>query len=180
MTIDLTRLSKKISHALRHAPWVYEIELDDDGWVDAALLLSAIRESAPRWRGLSEDHLAAVMRSSSKQRYELADGRIRALYGHSVPLKLRREPATPPIHLFHGTSPAAAALIRESGLLPMRRQFVHLSMDRETAIAVGSRKAPRPIILIVRAEQASAAGVPFYLGNDKVWLADTVPPAFID
>jgi putative RNA 2'-phosphotransferase len=35
-----------------------------------------------------------MMRSASKQRYEMAGGRIRALYRHSLPGKLERTPAT--------------------------------------------------------------------------------------
>ena len=31
--LDLTRLSRTISHALRHEPWVYGLELDTYGWV---------------------------------------------------------------------------------------------------------------------------------------------------
>ena len=30
--IDHRELSKTISHALRHEPWLYELELDDEGW----------------------------------------------------------------------------------------------------------------------------------------------------
>jgi putative RNA 2'-phosphotransferase len=35
------------------------------------------------------------------------------------------------------------------------------------------------VVLIVRARQAYAAGVSFYLGNEKVWLADRIPPEWI-
>ncbi len=63
----------------------------------------------------------------------------------------------------------------------MGRQYVHLSTDQDTAAAVGRRKFfPDPIILMVRAEDAWKAGVAFYAGNEKVWLADRVPPEFID
>lgn len=65
------------------------------------------------------------------------------------------------------------------GLLPMSRQFVHLSTDVEMAWAVGSRHASRPVVLHIDATAAHAAGIPFYKGNDKVWLADEVPPRFV-
>lgn len=29
----LEELSKEISYALRHAPWEYELEMDQEGWV---------------------------------------------------------------------------------------------------------------------------------------------------
>lgn len=180
MSIDPVRLSKTVSHALRHEPWVYELELDENGWVPVEALLAALREESKAWRELAESDLAAMIAASSKQRFELAGGRIRALYGHSVPGKLHTNPATPPARLFHGTSPAAAAAIRQGGLLPMGRQYVHLSIDLETAQAVGRRKAPQPVILIIKAGEAAAAGVRFYQGNEKTWLADHVPPTWLE
>ena len=62
----------------------------------------------------------------------------------------------------------------------MSRQYVHLSVGRDMAVAVGKRKSPEPVILTIRSAQANVAGHAFYIGNDKVWLADEVPPAFID
>lgn len=110
---------------------------------------------------------------------EIRDGRIRALYGHSVPGRVERTAAGPPRWLFHGTSPSAAEVIGVDGLRPMGRQFVHLSVDRDTARAVGSRKSDLPVILRVDARAAAEAGVAFYAGNKMVWLADFVPPKFV-
>lgn len=31
--MNYTELSKEISYALRHAPWEYELELDEEGFV---------------------------------------------------------------------------------------------------------------------------------------------------
>lgn len=180
MGIDWLQLSKAVSHALRHEPWLYELELDDDGWVSTAALLAALRQEFPAWQNLTEHDLAEMIRLSSKQRHELVDGGIRALYGHSVPGKLRKESIAPPDRLFHGTAPAFLTAIRRDGLLPMGRQYVHLSVDQETAIAVGKRKSSEPVILVVRSHEAWKAGVKFYMGNDKVWLADRVPPVFIE
>lgn len=180
MGLDYVQLSKTVSHALRHEPWLYEIELDDDGWSRVDSLLAALRQESPAWCDLSEAGLTAMIRASSKQRHEMANGRIRALYGHSVPGKLHKALAAPPACLFHGTSPAFVPAIRRDGLLPMARQYVHLSTDRETARAVGRRKSPEPVILIVKSQEAWQAGLAFYEGNEKVWLADRVPPAFIE
>ena len=91
------------------------------------------------WSDLKEPDLAEMIRASSKQRHEMVNGRIRALYGHSLPGKLHRTPAAPPVQLFHGTAPATEPKIRQDGLLPMGRQYVHLSLDRDTAVAVGQR-----------------------------------------
>lgn len=61
----------------------------------------------------------------------------------------------------------------------MSRQYVHLSVDAETAILVGRRHDAEPVILQIDAEQAWNEGVPFYYGNEKVWLADKILPKYI-
>ena len=63
--------------------------------------------------------------------------------------------------------------------LDVYKRQVHLSVDREAAWAVGSRKADVPVILRVDAQAAAETDVTFYAGNAKVWLADAVPPEFI-
>lgn len=174
MSAELSRL---VSHALRHEPWLYELELDDQGWVGLDALVDALRTvDRP---SLTARDVEAMVAGASKQRHEIVDGRIRAIYGHSLPGRIAREAATPPDTLFHGTSPDAVAAILHEGLRPMGRQFVHLSPSRETAQSVGTRKAGAPVVLVIDAAAAAAAGGAFYRGNAMVWLADEVAPAFI-
>lgn len=173
-------LSKTVSHALRHEPWRYELELDDEGWVSVEALLAAIRTERKDWARLATSDLERMVAQSEKKRHELSDGKIRALYGHSTAQPLVKKGARPPFLLFHGTSPEAAVIIRKEGLKPMTRQFVHLSTDTPTAEQVGRRKARDPVILRVRADEAHQVGTRFYQGNDLVWLADAIAPEFID
>ncbi len=180
MATDFVQLSKTVSHALRHAPWLYELEVDEGGWVPVDDLLQALREHRTAWRGLKLDDLQRMIARSDKARFELERGRIRARYGHSLPGKLAQTPAAPPSVLYHGTPSRALPAILSEGLKPMRRQYVHLSTDEATARQVGGRKGGKPTILVVRAAEAHAAGVPFYFGNEFVWLADHVPPTFLD
>ena len=175
----MSDLSRVVSHALRHEPWLYELELDEAGWVSVQSLVGALRLERG-WSSLTAGDVEAMVVGAGKQRHEIRGGRIRALYGHSLPGRIDRVPAAPPVELFHGTSLAAAEAIRVDGLQPMGRQFVHLSVDRDTARAVGARKAPEPVILAVAARQAVAAGVAFYAGSEKVWLADSVPARFVE
>ena len=176
---SLPQLSRAASHALRHEPWLYELELDAEGWTPAEALLAALRVERPEWSSLDEHDLAEMIAQSEKQRHEVRDGKIRALYGHSVPQRLTREQATPPLALYHGTAPATVIGIKAEGLKPMGRQYVHLSADIATAEQVGRRKAREPVVLTIDAARADTSGVAFYRGNGLVWLADFVPPDFI-
>lgn len=180
MTPSLTEVSRTVSHALRHEPWVYELELDGEGWVPVDQLLDGLHRLGGRWAAVDRATLERMVAESAKVRHELRGDRIRARYGHSVPGRIAVEPGRPPDTLYHGTSPAAVGSILAGGLRPMGRQYVHLSPDRDTAVQVGMRKAQPCAVLRVDAAGARERGVAFYRGNALVWLADAVPPEYLD
>ena len=175
----MTELGKTISYALRHAPWEFELELDEDGWCECESLMDAMRHEFNR-NDISMADVEEIIRTSDKKRYEISGDRIRACYGHSIPTKIHKEQAVPPEFLWHGTSHRAADLIMTEGMKPITRQYVHLGGTRELAHKMGFRKDRKPIILTVRALEAHRAGVVFYHGNEDIWLADYIPPEFID
>lgn len=171
-------LSREISYALRHAPWEYELEMDEEGWVPVEQLLDALHRTV-KWSNICEADLNEMIEKSEKKRHELADGRIRAFYGHSIPMKILKEEKVPPDVLYHGTARRFLESINENGLLPQSRQYVHLSQDIETAENVGMRHDDKPCILIIAAKMAWNDGIKFYFGNEKVWLADKIPSRYI-
>lgn len=122
----LTELSKEISYALRHAPWEYELEMDEEGWVPVEQLLDALHKEE-KWRNISENDLVIMIQKSEKKRHEIFSGKIKAHYGHSIPMKIAKEEKVPPEVLYHGTARRFLNSIREKGLLPKGRQYVHLS-----------------------------------------------------
>lgn len=176
--MNYQELSKEISYALRHAPWEYELELDENGWVDVDQLLSALKCN-PKWGGVRASDLELMISKAAKKRHEILDGRIRAFYGHSIPKKILMREVAPPAILYHGTARAALNSIMEEGLMPNQRQYVHLSQDIETALQVGRRRDVDPVIIAVDAKLAYENRVKFYHGNDKVWLADVIPPEYL-
>lgn len=178
LDMDFSKLSKEVSFALRHAPWEYELELDSEGWVDIEQLLSALR-SDKQWKTITENDLRKMIEVSDKKRHEIYEGKIRALYGHSVPQKISKKVSIPPSVLYHGTARYIVERILSEGLQPMARQYVHLSADIETAILVGKRKDSNAVLLKIEAEKATNKGVKFYQGNNSVWLADSIPSMFI-
>ncbi|MNW68017.1 RNA 2'-phosphotransferase [compost metagenome] len=68
----------------------------------------------------------------------------------------------------------------EHGLQPRQRQYVHLSAEIDTARQVGQRRDDQPVILRVKAGQAAREGIPFYHGNESIWLADVIPSRYIE
>ncbi len=177
--MDYQKLSKEISYALRHAPWEYELELDEEGFAPIEQLLLAFNEGVNYERPVIEADLHEVIRASDKQRHEIVGDKIRALYGHTTSKKIPRVACEPPEVLYHGTAGRFCAAIMSQGLKPMARQYVHLSVDIDTAKRVGSRRDPSPVLLEVDAKRAFVDGLVFYQGNDKVWLADEISPKYL-
>ncbi|MCQ1986866.1 RNA 2'-phosphotransferase [Arthrobacter sp. zg-Y844] len=174
-----TGISRVLSHALRHAPEEYSLELDPEGWAPVSDVLAALHRLGPEWTSVDEKELHEVLEAAEKKRHQIRDGRIRAVHGHSVPVEPAGEPGSPPAVLFHGTSPAAVPQIRAAGILPMRRQYVHLSDSVEQARQVGQRKDADPVILTVDTGVAVAQGVSFYQSDSGVWLAGAVPASAV-
>ena len=173
---DYANLSRSISHALRHEPWLYELELDDNGWTEVGPLLTALRRLNPTWGEIQVADIEEMISESSKKRHELANGRIRAIYGHSLSGKFKKDASLPPAELYHGTAPSYVEDILADGLRPMGRQYVHLSVNQAIAREVGLRKSTSPILLSVDTIASSNSGSLFYIGNEKVWLTDYIPP----
>lgn len=177
--MNYEQLSKEISYALRHAPWEYELEMDQNGFVLIHQLLSSINEEKKYSREIVEADLEYIIKTSEKKRHEISGEKIRALYGHSIPMKIEKSIGNPPDILYHGTAKRFLDSILQNGLQPMNRQYVHLSADTETATQVGKRRDNQPVILKIDTKLASLSGIAFYIGNEKVWLTDSVPPQFI-
>jgi putative RNA 2'-phosphotransferase len=175
MSDELVRASRFLSYVLRHRPDAIGLELAEGGWVDIDTLLDAL---ARHGRPLSRATLDRIAAGTPKRRLEVDGPRVRAAQGHTVPVDLGLPSAAPPATLYHGTVERFLASIRADGLAPRGRTHVHLSADRATATAVGSRRG-RPVILTVDAAGMHGAGHEFYRAANGVWLTARVPPQWI-
>lgn len=178
--MDYKNLSKTVSMALRHSPEKLGLTLSAEGWVTVEELIAGLARLDAKWDSVTPQDLEQMDAQSGKQRFEITDGRIRALYGHSTQdTQITYEPVQPPALLYHGTSPEVAQLILQEGIKPMSRQYVHLSDTVQLAKIVGSRKHKAPVVLQLDAATASADGIKFYHGNDNTWLADAISAKYI-
>ncbi len=174
----LIQISKTMSKALRHKPERLGLALSVSGWVAVDSLLSALNRKGFT---LTRAELEEVVQKNDKQRFAFDQTKenIRASQGHSVPVELGLTPLEPPEILFHGTTAQALTAILESGLERMQRHHVHLSAETQTAHKVGSRHG-KAVILKVRALEMHRTGHKFYCSDNGVWLADVVPPRFLE
>lgn len=177
MDKDIRKASKFMSLLLRHKPEAIGLELDECGWANIEELVAlSIQAGQP----LELPVIQSVVETSDKQRFSISDcgGFVRANQGHSIPVDLNLEPVEPPELLYHGTATRFVESIFQQGLKKQRRQHVHLSATRETALAVGRRHG-KPMILRVRAKEMHQCGHSFYQSRNGVWLTNHVPQSYI-
>ncbi|WP_420551443.1 RNA 2'-phosphotransferase [Tenacibaculum aiptasiae] len=175
---DTKRISKFLSLLLRHKPEKIGLTLDKNGW---ALVDELLIKSKKSGTSFTRENLDYVVMTNDKKRFSFNDDKtkIRASQGHSIKnVEVLTETQTPPPFLYHGTVSKFISSIKEIGLQKMNRQHVHLSIDKETAIKVASRRG-KAIILTVNSAEMYQKGYKFYISDNGVWLTDNVPSHFI-
>ena len=150
------RLSKLLSLMLRHRPEEFDIEVDRYGFADLEAVLAALQGRDP---DLELRDIESVVYDAEKKRFEIAEGRIRARYGHSFPVDPATDPAEPPEYLYKGVDPRDVDLVLAEGLKPFDRQYVHLSFDADVAAQLGGRRGERGAVIRVDALRAHRCGV---------------------
>ena len=170
-----TEVSKYMSYVLRHAPEAAGLTLDAEGWVS----LDELEKAVTSKYDVSRADIIAVVENNPKKRFTFADNRIRANQGHSVDVDLALTPVEPPAVLYHGTSSANWHSIEREGLKKMQRHHVHLSADIETAKIVATRRKGEYLILRVDAARMFSEGHSFFVSDNGVWLAESVPVQYL-
>jgi putative RNA 2'-phosphotransferase len=177
---NLKSLSKFISLVLRHRPEEFGLTLDSDGFAPFDALLTVVKE---RFSGeaIRQDVESVIAGDEhGKKRFEMIDGRVRAVFGHSTGTPQIIYPSVqPPEVLYHGTVRRFARQILLEGLKPQTRQYVHLTTNREEAERVGRRHGRDFVLLTIRALDAHGSGVTFFQADDERFLVNHIPPEFI-
>lgn len=166
------KLGRFLSLVLRHNPSAAGISLDEHGWADVEELLDGVSRTGRR---IDMETLERIVRENNKRRYAFNEDhtRIRANQGHSIGVDVELKRQQPPQYLYHGTAARFLPAIHREGIRKMGRQYVHLSGDFETALAVGRRHGA-PAVITVDAEAMARDGIPFYLSENGVWLCGHV------
>jgi putative RNA 2'-phosphotransferase len=173
---QLKKLSKAMSYWLRHKPEDIGLNLSKDGWVDTQELI----DKGQKKMMFDFNDVKQVVQQNDKQRFAMSGDflKIRANQGHSIEVKIEFQEILPPVFLYHGTPNKSVDQILKEGLKKMKRTHVHLSVDKETAAKVGSRRGDFTI-LKVEAMKMRAEGYKIYISENGVYLTDVVPPEYI-
>ena len=167
----IERVTRLLAYMLRHQPSDFDVQLDRQGWAPVEDVLRALIERTGD--DLTEDDLESAIKAGDRARYDMQDGKICALYGHSVEID-PGEGAEPPFDLFVGIPARDRGRLERFGLRGGRRRFLHLATTVEEAREVGRRSAVEYCIVKVDATDAWEQGIDFY-DRKSLWMAVELP-----
>lgn len=182
MSKDLKKLSKFLAVILRHNPDDFGLTLDEQGFTPLEPVWQVIQNKYGTRYDVADLETIVAGDDNGKMRYEIANGKIRAMYGHSQSQvrEIEYVPAVPPEILYHGTNARAVHAIRKEGLTAQNRQYVHLTTNINNATNVATRRTDRPVMLKIRAKEAHDAGLVFHHAEREHYLSRNIPPEYID
>ena len=176
--IDQTRMLRTLSYALRHEPWKFGIDLNEEGFTSLDALAESLCKRRKEYCEMAPETVRQAICELDSERFEVRDRMIRARYGHSFPVRRIGTAEFPPETLYHGTTDSTSVTINRVGLQPMDRFFVHLTSRLDYAASVGTAKGEACIVR-VGARLAHEAGIIFFRANSHVWLTTEIPAKFL-
>src|SRR5262249_28401944 len=144
----IERITRSLAFMLRHQPETFDLELDPHGFAE----LDAVGP-APHGRlgePVEEEDVREAVSSGDRPHYEIQGTRIRALYGHSIPVEPGPS-SKPPEFLYVAVPEQELERARRFGLRGGRRRFLHLAITKEDAAESGRRAARDYTVLVTRA-----------------------------
>lgn len=175
-------VSKLMSYILRHNPMKYKIKMDTQGYINTKDLITAVMTEEKLSHDDAYNMIKDIVNSDKKQRFSFSDGetKIRANQGHSLDfVDIEFETIVPDCPLYHGTTIDNYKQIQTQGLLPMERQYVHLTPDIRTATE-NARRWGRPYVILKINHQAMLRDkFKFFISKNGVYLTEHIPPKYI-
>jgi RNA:NAD 2'-phosphotransferase (TPT1/KptA family) len=162
---DHRRVSRSLSYLLRHEGREVGLSIDVEGFAPI--------EQVAAHLNLSIEEITSVVEHPRELRFQLSDGYLRALYGHSMDVIIDSVISTEsPDVLYHGSSWDHVEEILRGGIRPMSRQKVHLSNSIEEALEVGVRHGNGAVFEV----KIHPSNEPMPVA-DGVWVTDPISPS---
>ena len=176
---ELNALSRIIAGALRHFPDKLGLLMDGHGYVDINSLIDSIGTSRSGFNWLKPHHIRALVETDPRGRYQIDGGMIRAKYGHSINVDLTDLPLAKADEFFYPVTEEESDIVIESGIRPIDRKKVHLSISIKKALEAGRARSDNTLVLRIDGLKAREDGVEIYQASDDVCVTDWIDPKYI-
>lgn len=178
---EIEGLGRILAGMLRHFPENYGVRLDDHGWVKIYSIVPAIRARRKSFGWLTVRHIESMALTDPKERYQVSrDHEIRASYGHTIPIEMDDLPTDEvPDVLYYQTTNEELEFIKETGISPSDKSWIHLSRTYRQAYVSGLYHVDEPKILGIDVKGLVSSDKPVYRATDDVFLVREIPTEFI-
>ena len=178
---EIEGVGRILAGMLRHFPENYGVRLDDHGWIKIFTIIPVIRTQKRNFWWLTPFHVEALVVTDPKGRYQInKDKEIRASYGHTIPVNMDDLPTDGvPDSLYYQTTEEELEFIRETGISPSDKSWIHLSLTARQAYVSGLFHIDSPAVVEIDVRGLIDSGRPVYRATDEVFVVNEIPPEFV-
>jgi putative RNA 2'-phosphotransferase len=173
---QLETLARMLAYMLGHRPDEFGLVLSEDGSIPLKQVHQALLRE-PGFAFVRRHHLDQVVSLVQPPAFEVIEERLRCLI--PGPARLRRLGEAPPALLFLAIPPKAHERVWQEGLKAGAGGELVLARTKETALKLGKRRAPAPILVTIQAQAAAKSGIGFTGYGDELFLAPSLPRNFL-
>lgn len=178
---EIEGVGRILAGMLRHFPENYGVKLDDHGWVRIYSIIPVMRAQKKHFWWLTPYHIESLVKTDPKQRYQInSDNEIRASYGHTIPVNMDDLPTEGvPDKLYYQTTEEELEFIRETGISPSDKSWIHLSLTPRQAYVSGMFHIDAPTVVEVDVVGLRESGREVYMATSEVFVVSEIPPEFV-
>ena len=173
---QLESLARMLAYMLGHHPDEFGLVLAEDGSIPLKELHQALSRE-PGWGFVRRHHLDQVVSLMQPPAFAVEEERIRAL--QSGPRPRRRPGQPPPPLLYLAIAPKMHERVWQEGLKAAAGRELLLARTPDTALKLGKRRAPTPVLVTIQAQAAAQAGLSFTGYGEELFLAAGLPREFL-
>jgi putative RNA 2'-phosphotransferase len=164
-------LAKTLAYIGWHAPWEFGLYWNPDGTMPWKEFYWALQEDESL-RFVRESHVRELVYQGLELPFNLDGNQLRL--AAKVPAPRYPVSGSPPERLFHACRRRHMEAIRLHGLQASGRPFLVLAADRDLAVRLAKRREPDPIVIEVKAAEASASGTVFHRAGETIFLVEHI------
>jgi putative RNA 2'-phosphotransferase len=173
---QLESLARMLAYMLGHHPDEFGLVLAEDGSIPFKELHQALNRE-PGWGFVRRHHLDQVISMKQPAAFAVEGERIRCLQPGARP---RRRPGLPPPPLLYlAISPKVHERVWQEGLKAAAGRELLLARTPDTALKLGKRRAPTPVLVTIQAQAAAQAGLSFTGYGEELFLAAGLPREYL-
>jgi len=173
---QLESLARMLAYMLGHHPDEFGLVLSEDGSIPLKELHQALSRE-PGWGFVRRHHLDQMISLMQPPAFALEEERIRSLKPRP---RARRRPGLPPPPLLYlAISPKVHERVWQEGLKAAAGRELLLARTPDTALKLGKRRAPTPVLVTIQAQAAAQAGLSFTGYGEELFLAEGLPREFL-